>query len=112
MGVERLCNGAGVLVVGAARRLAAALILVDVRNGEDQVIDLHHHQRLNQIAIDRIPHTRSTGLGLQPATPTWMVSVDLIPQRRHAVLPEEHGALDLLLSDLPLLDLKPESLQL
>jgi len=41
-----------------------------------------------------------------------VIGIDLIPQRRNAVLPEEDGPLDLLLSHLPLLHLKAKCLKL
>jgi hypothetical protein len=94
------------------RCLPAALIPVDVGHGEHQMIDLDHHQRLNEIPVDGVAHPRPARLNLQPAPPTWVVGVDLIPQLGDSVLPEEHGPFDLLVTDLALLDLKPECLQL
>src|SRR4051812_37052513 len=52
------------------------------------MIDLHHHQRLNQIPIHEVAHPRPASLHLKAAAPGGVIGVDLVTQRRHAVLLE------------------------
>jgi hypothetical protein len=84
VGIQSVSDCAGVFIVGAAGCSTSGPILVDVRYREHQVIDLHHHQCLNQIAVDRISHPRSSSLDFQPTSPTWVVGINLVAQGGNA----------------------------
>ena len=86
VGIQRVRDCTGVLVVGTTGGSTSCPIFVDVRDGEHQVIDLHHHQCLNEVVVDCVPHPRPSSLDFRTESPRWVVSVDLIAQRGHAVL--------------------------
>jgi hypothetical protein len=100
-----------VLVVLADLDAARVLITVRVGDGEDQMVDLHHHQRLNQIPVDRVPHPRAASLHFEPAAPFGVKSVDQISELRDTVLAKEHGPFDSIMSALTELDLEPDIAQ-
>ena len=65
MAEQRLGNAHSVLEIVACRDPTPRSVLVCIRNGEDQGIDLHHDQRLHQVAVDGIPHPRSSGFDFE-----------------------------------------------
>ena len=94
MPVERRSNRYRVRVVVADYDPTAGLVLVCVRHGEHEMIDLHHYQRLDKISIDGVSHPRPASFDFEAATPLCMVGIDLIFQCRHSILTVENGTLD------------------
>ena len=90
-----------VLTVGAT---STTLVMVLVRNRQYQIIEFNHHQRLDQISIDGVPHPSPASFDLQSTTPPWMKGVNFVLQARSPVLAKKYRSLDFALSTLPFLN--------
>ena len=70
------------------------------------MLDIGHHHSLEEIAEYGVTQNRTARFNFEPATPSLMISVDLIPQSGFAVLTIKHGPRNLSPASLSQLDCK------
>lgn len=96
----RLGHGNGILVVLADGSLSARLIPVRFGHCADQRVELEHHERLDQVSVNRVPHPAPASFYFQAATPACRESINLVLQIGSAFLAEEYRTLDPVRSEL------------
>lgn len=64
MSEQGVSHGNCVSVVIARHASPSGLVAVGVGDGEDQVIEVDHHESLDQITIDCISHPSAAGLDI------------------------------------------------
>ena len=95
-------------VVSACYLFSTRPISVQLWHCKNQIIHLHHNQRLYKIPINSITHPRSTGLYFKSSSPLRMPSVNLILKVWLSILTKEDWALDFIFCPLTRLNAKAQ----